>query len=369
MVKNNAGGNLQKKTEEYSVKERIFLTYMGLTAVLTILTIISNLIIGVDFSFNYKWLLILLFTSVHFILALKRFKPAVIHRTGIYTIIFVIAPVSWMSSAGLDSPSISYFILNIILLNYMFHNCERIFLNIMSVLITLGLIAVYGVHPEMFKTLTHQEKISDWLINVPVTFTFIIILLVMFERAYESERLSNERKSIELEQLANTDFLTGLNNRVNLNDKMVFLKNTYNRTGRPYSIIIIDIDYFKAYNDTHGHIEGDKCLKNFALLLKNRITRSTDWVYRYGGEEFLILLGFTSSGEAMIVAEKIREDLKLAAIPHGASDLSPNLTVSMGISTVKHIKQNPEEVLEQADIALYRSKKRGRNRICHFHDN
>lgn len=193
MIEDYSWKNLPGNTEKYSVKERIFLTYMGLSGALTILTVISNFIIGVDVSFDYKWLLIFLFSSIHFILAFKRYRTALIHRTGIYTILFIITPISWMSSAGLTSPSISYFILNIILLNYLLHNRERIILNILSILIIFGLIAIYGLHPELFKTLTHQEQIKDWLISVPITFTFIIILLIIFENAYESERISNEK--------------------------------------------------------------------------------------------------------------------------------------------------------------------------------
>ncbi len=368
------GKTLIKRTipdfnEKFSVKERIFLYYMFFFALLSAFTILSNTLYGLDFSFDYKWIMITLFSTILTVMALKRYKVNLIHRIGTYCIALVILPVSGLTSSGLISSGILYSLLILILINYLLRGWERIFLNIANILINMALITLFRFHPEIFKTMTSHEQFMGWIINVPIIFTFITIQLITFEKAYETERVMNEETSKKLKQLSQTDFLTGLFNRAHLEEKLSFLNNVYARTETPYSIIMIDIDYFKAYNDLHGHLEGDKCLKNFGALLRDRITRNTDWAYRYGGEEFLILLGFAEEKGAEFVARLIQKDLEEVAIPHGGSVVNKNVTISIGIATIRKNLQSHETIIKYADKALYNSKKNGRNRISHYEEN
>ena len=354
---------------KYPVKERIFLYYMFFFSFLSAFTVLLNILYGLDFSFNYKWIGITLFCTIMIIFSLKQKKIKIIHRIGVYTIALIILPASWLSSSGLVSPSIIYSIVVIILINYLIRGWERICLNAAAILINIGLIVIYGLYPEVYKTMTPDEQLLDWIINVPIVFIFIAILLITFEKAYEVERITNEKKSERLRLLSQTDPLTGLYNRVHLKERLSFLHKTFIRTESPYSILMIDIDYFKSYNDLYGHIKGDECLQTFGTILKSRINRNTDWTYRYGGEEFLVLLGFTDEKGAAIVAGQIHKDLAKAEILHEGAAVHNYITVSIGIATIWEQSQNPETIIEYADRALYQSKEKGRNRTTHFEKN
>ncbi len=354
--------------DKYPVKERIFIIYMFFFAFLSAFTVICNILYGLNFSFNYKWIFISLFSIILMLFSIKRERVLLVHHIGVYGIIFIIHPASWLSSSGLVSPSIIYSLLVMLLINYLIRGKERIILNIVFILINMLLISLYRFYPSLYKTMTPHEQFLDWIINVPLVFIFIAMLLIIFEKAYEEERVLNEEKSKKLLYLSRTDYLTGLFNRSQMEEKLSFLHTLYIRTGVPYSIIIIDIDYFKSYNDHYGHLQGDRCLKLFSSILKKCITRESDWIIRYGGEEFLVILGFTERKGAEVVAANIQKDLSDSAIPHDRSTISSLLTVSMGIATIRDPKQTPEEILKFADTALYISKKKGRNRISHFDD-
>jgi len=351
---------------KYSVKERIFLYYMFFFAFLSAFTIVLNILYGLNFSFNYKWIIIFFFSIIMMIFSLKQQKIKLIHRIGTYSFVIIILPASWLASAGLASPSIIYSLLIMILINYLIRGWERICLNIINILINIGLIGIYGLYPEVYKHMTHNEQFNDWIVNVPIVFVFISILLITFENAYETERIINNKKSEDLKHLSQIDTLTKLYNRATLKEKLSLVHKAYIRTNFPYSIIMVDVDYFKSYNDLYGYMEGDKCLQAIGSLLKRRINRNTDWAYRYGGEEFLILLGFTDKKGAGIVADQIKKDLEKIEILHEGSKINNYVTVSMGIATVWEQSQKPESIILYADTALYQSKSKGRNGFTQF---
>ncbi len=167
-----------------------------------------------------------------------------------------------------------------------------------------------------------------------------------------------------LEKLSFVDELTGLFNRRYL-DKV--LKKEWQcalRTGEILSVLLIDIDFFKGFNDCYGHLKGDKCLQKVATVLKNSVLRSSDIVTRYGGEEFIIILPSTSQNGAIKVAKRLQEQLALLKIIHQGSDISEYVTVSIGMASVISKDFIDEKgILEMADFALYQAKRQGRNRI------
>lgn len=167
-----------------------------------------------------------------------------------------------------------------------------------------------------------------------------------------------------LEKLSFIDELTGLFNRRYL-DKM--LKKEWRcalRTGEILSMLLIDIDFFKGFNDCYGHLEGDKCLKQVATVLKNSVLRSSDVVTRYGGEEFIIILPSTPQEGAIKVAKRIQEQLALLQIEHQGSEVGDYVTLSIGTASVDSREFiNEKGIVEMADFALYQAKKQGRNRI------
>ncbi len=174
-----------------------------------------------------------------------------------------------------------------------------------------------------------------------------------------------EEANRELRRLSTRDGLTGLANR-RAGDE--FLSREWLRAareGKAFSIIMVDIDCFKAYNDSHGHLEGDDCLKRVAAALQRVMHRPGDLLVRYGGEEFMALLPDTDGEGALIVAIAMKEEVAALQLPHGSSTVSPIVTVSIGVdSAMPGEELEAERLIEEADRALYRAKQEGRNRIC-----
>ncbi len=132
----------------------------------------------------------------------------------------------------------------------------------------------------------------------------------------------------------------------------------------PVSLLMADIDFFKAYNDTYGHVAGDKCLKKFADILCDAVSRKTDTVFRYGGEEFILLLLDTDLEGASVVAEKIREKLVSAEIVHSGSAVSKFLTASIGIVSTDNTDYDyADKMIIDVDRKLYIAKEHGRDTV------
>jgi diguanylate cyclase (GGDEF)-like protein len=165
------------------------------------------------------------------------------------------------------------------------------------------------------------------------------------------------------------DALTGIPNRLNFSEHIFKEFHRSNRAHEPLSVIMCDIDYFKAYNDTYGHDSGDKCLRQVAQTIKKSLVRPGDFCARYGGEEFVIILTDTSHNGAMYVAEKIRLNILELKIVHEKSLPLQFVSLSLGVATsTDQPLSSHEELLKNADTALYLAKKNGRNRVESFGD-
>jgi diguanylate cyclase (GGDEF)-like protein/PAS domain S-box-containing protein len=174
------------------------------------------------------------------------------------------------------------------------------------------------------------------------------------------------RLNDDLHQLANQDGLTGVANRRRFDDYLAQEWARSQREQQPLSLVLGDIDYFKRYNDTYNHLEGDDCLKSVAQGILNCVRRPTDLVARWGGEEFAIILPNTPSQGAMTVAETIRQSIADLEIPHASSAVANHVTMSLGVATLIPTENCSLTALkEMADEALYLAKDGGRNRaIC-----
>jgi len=181
------------------------------------------------------------------------------------------------------------------------------------------------------------------------------------------------RNQIELKQardrlakLATTDGLTGIANRRRFDEILAQEHARHARTGTQLGLIMLDIDHFKAYNDTYGHVLGDDCLCAVARVLEHGLRRNTDLVARYGGEEFACILvdGPPAEG-ALALAEELRKQVAALAVPHKASPIAEYVTISLGIITACCNQNTSASLLiRQADEQLYRAKNSGRNRSC-----
>lgn len=169
----------------------------------------------------------------------------------------------------------------------------------------------------------------------------------------------------QLQNLSRLDPLTGLANRRYFDELKDVEFNRALRTRHPLTVLMCDVDYFKAYNDTHGHVGGDACLQEVAALMKALFTRSGEVIARLGGEEFAVLLPDTDTPHALQAAQRLRQALADRRLPHGASPLSPWLTLSIGVAELDADAMTTfDHLLRRADEALYRAKNTGRDRVC-----
>ena len=167
-----------------------------------------------------------------------------------------------------------------------------------------------------------------------------------------------------LAALASKDALTGLANRRTFDETLIAEVRRAVRAGSPLSLLMLDVDCFKSFNDAYGHQRGDACLKTVAEAIQGAVRRAGDTVARYGGEEFSVILPDTDQGGAAIIAERIRHAVENVGFVHQASTVSAVVTVSLGAATAVLDSLDADELIKAADSALYGAKRAGRNRIA-----
>jgi diguanylate cyclase (GGDEF)-like protein len=182
------------------------------------------------------------------------------------------------------------------------------------------------------------------------------------DRMVKERTAALEEANARLAKLAITDGLTGLYNHRYLHERLSLEIERALRTGVPVTLLMIDVDFFKQYNDRHGHPAGDEVLRRLARLLAEE-RRVTDVVARYGGEEFAILLCDVDHLSAGRLAERIRDRVARSPFPHAADQPNGAITISVGVADCPHNARSAKALLEAADAALYKSKHAGRNRV------
>ena len=175
-------------------------------------------------------------------------------------------------------------------------------------------------------------------------------------------RIQKALEHARTRRLASTDGLTQVYNHRTFQERLGQEIARANRYSRPLSLLMIDVDHFKLYNDTYGHPQGDIVLQDLARLLQE-MSRTSDTVARYGGEEFAIILPETDSVSAQKIGERLREQVERYAFPGKEHMPGGTLTVSIGVATYASI-YSKDDLLQAADMALYTAKRAGRNRVC-----
>jgi diguanylate cyclase (GGDEF)-like protein len=184
------------------------------------------------------------------------------------------------------------------------------------------------------------------------------------ERQLVQARHELELANQRLEQLSLTDGLTGVANRRHFDQAVLAEWDRAARDQESLTLLLMDIDHFKRYNDTYGHQDGDQCLQRVASALAQCATRPGDLVARYGGEEFAVVLPNTDLAGAQIVGERLRAEVAALAIPHSASSVAATVTLSIGVATlVPSPGTDVQALIAAADQALYQAKGQGRNRV------
>jgi len=224
------------------------------------------------------------------------------------------------------------------------------------------------------KSLAFERGANDYLVKLPDKIELIARIrahsksyLTQLQRDEAFKELRDlqselEKSNLELQKLSSLDGLTGIANRRSFDE---FISNECLRSARentPISLILIDIDFFKPYNDNYGHLAGDGCLRKVAVALDEVVHRPADLVARYGGEEFGVVLPNTSIEGAEMLANKLCDKIRFLKIPHEFSEVTGHVTVSMGVASgIASEGISPSDLILSADEALYRAKESGRD--------
>lgn len=219
--------------------------------------------------------------------------------------------------------------------------------------------------PVILVTALKSEKNEEYALQLGV----VDYITKPFSLPIVKGRIKNhvEQKKYRDRQRENSyiDELTQIANRRKFNEYAQMEWSRAKRNGTYLSVIIIDVDLFKRYNDYYGHLEGDKCLYQIAQALKKDLHRSSDLVARWGGEEFVCILPETDRMGAIIVGERLRRAVAKLEIPTAVSEVDKVVTVSVGVSTmIPSDNHTLEELFRKADEAVYKAKTSGRNRVC-----
>ncbi|HCC54466.1 MAG TPA: diguanylate cyclase response regulator [Desulfobulbaceae bacterium] len=213
---------------------------------------------------------------------------------------------------------------------------------------------------EVFLKIYRQQRLLEKkTIDLDQKVEELLVLKAQMEETNQQLEEANQ----QLEALSRTDSLTGLANRRQFKEVLAAEWRRALRNGNSLALIMADIDAFKAFNDTYGHLAGDDCLRTIALALRSPLMRPSDLAARFGGEEFVILLPGTDLEGGAFIAEEIRQDVEKLAITHAGSDTGGLVTMSFGVTAVQpSVELVDLNLVCTADKALYMAKKEGKNR-------
>ncbi|ANS87569.1 Virulence sensor protein BvgS [Vibrio scophthalmi] len=208
---------------------------------------------------------------------------------------------------------------------------------------------------------------DDYLIK-PVDRLVLKAKLIAMQRIAFMRRQLNQKSADlakanqELEKLASEDGLTKVRNRRDVDQKLKEMISVHGRHAVSLTVILLDVDFFKLYNDNYGHIEGDKCLIQLAAALNNLFVRNGEVVGRYGGEEFVVVLGHSDVYQAEIHAQRIKDCIAELNVRHDFSKVADSVTVSQGVVSIQPTgRETIEQLYHMADCALYQAKHNGRD--------
>lgn len=272
--------------------------------------------------------------------------------------------------SGLDSENKTYFEFTTEIERSLHLKTQQVFRHALMAIFTIGVITL------LFYMFLIRKIIVQPITSLADSFRYLALTRSLTKRIdvkgpleirLMTESANLMLKEIEglkqqLENLSRTDELTGVSNRRYFREIYEEYFNRSMEKQTPLSILMVDIDYFKQYNDNYGHIAGDECLKQVAAILKRNLKRSSDFIARYGGEEFIILFLNTSMEEMKKLTDLILQDFKHAGLKHEFSLAAPYITCSLG--GVSHTPQHEDDLrimLSRADELLYQAKEKGRN--------
>ena len=252
---------------------------------------------------------------------------------------------------------------NIVLLSIVVFFAVRrgFYLGIPGVIASIAYSAVFFSEPNML--FVYSALSVKKLILISVVAPILVILVSMLKRSEQKKTTELVKINEELQKIANTDALTGLLNRRAF-EKMFFEEYLFAKdNNKTLLLAIADIDCFKAYNDTYGHVYGDYCLKDVAQALKKECEYFGGKAFRYGGEEFALILPGVDDMSGRIIGRYLLDKIRRLQIEHQASSAGSIVTVSIGMSAIDKNENLPRTLIMNADKALYQAKAKGRNNM------
>ena len=340
---------------EKQKQEHRFLIYIGLSMsigglIWGSITLFYGLLLQVLLPFSYTIITILNFIYLYYT---KNFK---ISQT-VQVIISLFIPFLFQIAIGgfIASGAVILWSILTILVSFTFQNKN---LAIKWFYVYIFLIIISGIFDSQIRKyvgeINMNASILFFTLNITAVSTFVFVLFFYFISG-------KEKLQDELALIANTDQLTNIPNRRYF---LIYSKKEFQRSlrhKRYFSLLMLDIDYFKSFNDRYGHGIGDEVLKKFAELLKDN-TRDIDIICRYGGEEFIIMMPETEIYQAHICAQRIIDSCKRLDIKVD-DNITTNITVSIGITQLTEKDDNLDDIIKRADIALYNAKEHGRDQV------
>ncbi|WP_172597737.1 diguanylate cyclase [Sulfuriflexus mobilis] len=255
---------------------------------------------------------------------------------------------------------------------------DRLELHFLTLLVVSGVMSgampmvaiIRNVYPVYVVLILAPYIVQYIHFGSPIYLTIIVFMviyglfMILTSRETHENYIEIVRLQIAEGENARLDMLTGVANRRAFVEIYANEWKHAQRAGYPLSIMLIDVDEFKSYNDHYGHIMGDECLRRIASTISNSLERDTDKVARYGGEEFTVILPSTDARAGQTIAERLRGAVAKLAIPHARSKTANYVTISIGgITRIPTLDLTPGEFLTEADTLLYKSKHNGRNRV------
>lgn len=226
------------------------------------------------------------------------------------------------------------------------------------------------------KSAAFSAGANDYLVKLPDAIELVARVryhsrsyttLLQRDEAYRALRESQQQlleTNLVLQRLMNSDGLTGLSNRRHFDEYLDMEWRRAQREQSELSLLMIDVDHFKSYNDSFGHVAGDEALRRVADAIRTACSRATDLAARYGGEEFAMVLPGTASGGARLLAEKVRRSIEALAVPHDTPAPGSVMSVSIGVATLTpKVGQSSLVLVDMADQGLYLAKHNGRNQV------
>jgi diguanylate cyclase (GGDEF)-like protein len=375
----NSDTRVQREQVRLLYAQGFIIQMVGIVASFVVLAIYWNVI---EHTKLFTWLSASVLIYIVRLLYVKQFSK--VYSTefdikkwkNIYVISTFISGVVWGSLAlFLDaswnaSHQITLFIIYVGITAAAFNTNSSVFVSYLAFYIPPILMLVYAL----------LQKSS----GLPYELAFLIIIYMMLMYAtslkyhnyltkslqlrFKNEELANDLKQAnnKLSHLADMDELSQIHNRRSMNKFLLQEWNWHHENKKPLSLLMIDIDFFKQYNDTYGHSQGDRCILEIAKILKKNIREDIDLASRYGGEEFVVILRDTDGLEALNIAQRISLNVLSKQIEHICSDVSEYLTISIGLSTmVPKVLGEEIKIFDIADERLYKAKQNGRNQIVY----